>query len=413
MSETPGSISGRVTNESGTGIANIDVKVYSYPKQCLIITVKTDADGYYIVNPINEGYYRIYFDDNIPQIYISEWYDNQTSYSKAHVVQVTANQTTTINGQLTMGGIITGRVTNRSAVGLSKVSVSRKSINDNSATAVSTSSIGTYTLNQIPPGTYKIYFEGEDAGYLSKYWDNKGAVDDANSITVNSGSTTPNINAQLDPAGSMSGKITNQSGAVVKNVQVWAYDTNKKSVNNVMNNSTTGIYTIPGLPTGIYRVWFDTRSAGNYLSEWYINQTFFETGQTVSVVNGSTTPNIDAQLDPGGSIAGKVTNQAGIGIKSLSVSAYDLNHNSMNSEQTDTNGNYVIPGLPTGEYKVYISGFSSCSTGECYSSEWYDDKHSFDLANSVPVVVNQTTPNIDAVLSNCPDKFVYLPILLK
>ena len=408
-----GSIAGHITNEQGIGIADIDVKVYSIPRQCLIASDKTDVNGYYNIIGINEGLYRVYVDDNIPKLYLSEWWDNQTSFSKGNIAQVRNGQTTTVDGQLTLGGIITGKVTNRSNLGLNNVAVYRKDINSNSgASSVSTNASGIYTMRQLPPGAYKIYFNGANAGYNLRYWNDKGTLAEADPVTVSSGMTAPDINGQLDLAGSISGKVTNLSGAGIANVWVNAYDLIKQSINSEATNST-GEYTIIGIPTGNYKIWFDTRSAGNYIEEWYDNQTAFEASTPISVINGMNTPNINAQLNPGGSISGKVTNQNGVGLSGITVWVYTLTHEGINADLTDTNGDYIVSALPTGSYKVQFSGYSSCSTDTCYMSEWYDDQHSFAAANPVAVTVNNITSNINAVLSNCPDKFVYLPLMLK
>ena len=77
----------------------------------------------------------------------------------------------------------------------------------------------------------------------------------------------------------------------------------------------------------------------------------------------------------------------------VTVSVYDSNYIWMGNATTDSNGQYILSGLPSGEHRV---SFSANTIG--YINEWYMDKADFITADPVTVTAPATTTNIDAVL---------------
>jgi len=96
-----GSISGRVTDDSsGAGIENIRVDVY-LPEGTIANWDLTDADGYYSVDRLATGSYKVLFNRNLLD-YASEWYDDKDGLSSADSVAVISpNDIPNINAQLT------------------------------------------------------------------------------------------------------------------------------------------------------------------------------------------------------------------------------------------------------------------------------------------------------------------------
>jgi hypothetical protein len=64
-----------------------------------------------------------------------------------------------------------------------------------------------------------------------------------------------------------------------------------------------------------------------------------------------------------------------------------------NGTHTDENGDYAIPSLTPGNYRVVIWG------GPSFVGEFYDDAPTYDQASLVPVTGGQTTPGIDFALA--------------
>lgn len=96
-----------------------------------------------------------------------------------------------------------------------------------------------------------------------------------------------------------------------------------------------------------------------------------------------------------GDISGKVTDEIGSALNDVHTKIYDQDKNHVKSAWTDSTGNYVADCLNEGTYKIF---FDAAQAGN-YLSEWYNDKESFDVADSLSVTVGSSTTGIDAVLT--------------
>ncbi len=386
-----GEIRGKVTNASAVGIQNIYVVFYdlSYDSAGYVYT---DASGNYSISGLIAGSYKVSFNSN-DQDYISEWYNNKMSFNDADAVAVTAGGiASNINAQLATGGQIRGKVTNASAAGIENINVTIRNSSNDTIGSDSTDASGTYRVNGLPTGSYKVYFSNNNQNYLSEWYNNKTSFDVADAVAVTAGSITYNINAQLTTGGQIRGKVTNTSAVGIENI----YVTVRNSSNDTIGSDHTdasGIYRIEGLPSGSYRVYFSNHEQ-NYVSEWYNNQTSFEMAGTVAVSAGSITYNINAQLAAGGQISGKVTDASAVGIEDIYVAVYDLGYNRIAYDYTDASGNYSVVGLPTGNFKVDFD-----NNEQNFVSEWYNNQTSFYTADPVAVTAGSTTPNINAQLA--------------
>ncbi|MCX6583364.1 MAG: carboxypeptidase regulatory-like domain-containing protein, partial [Candidatus Aminicenantes bacterium] len=387
-------ISGRVTDESGNGIANVHIKVYNFG-QDYFGYYSTDINGFYEVSGISARNYKLFFDTYDAGNYIHEWYNDKVSFDTADPVTVTGGQTTSnIDAQLAPGGIISGRVTDNSGNGIQGIYVYIYDLSESYIPSSYTNSEGYYSFVGLPGGSYKICFRDYQQNYISEWYNDKISFDTADPVIVISGQTTPNIDAQLAPGGIISGRVTDNSGNGIQGIGVYISNSSESYISSNYTNSE-GNYSVGGLPGGSYKIHFSAYQQ-NYIPEWYNDKVSFDTADPVTVISGQTTPNIDAQLSVGGIISGRVTDSLNNSIQGINVKIYDLNHTLIVSTSTDSAGNYSIGGIPGGSFKVY---YYSDNYGQNYFPQWYNDKLSFDAADPVAVTVGQTTPNIDAQLS--------------
>lgn len=287
-------------------------------------------------------------------------------------------------------GRIAGIVTNSSSAPIEHVWVYGYSTNWYSLGSAETNGAGKYLLEVFPGQTY-VWFDGVSAGnFLSEYYNNKTPDETPDQVTVAADATTSGINAQLADGGSISGRVTLETtGAGLYDIYVRAYDSNQNYYNNYYTDSD-GYYTIPGLRSGIYKVYFS--SYENYAPEWYNNKGSFISGDPLGVTAGSDTPGVNAQLAAGATISGRVRDPYGVGINNIPVEVYDGSGNYLYNDYTDSNGDYAITNLPAGGLKVLFKA----SYGGTYLDEWYNDKHSFYYADPVNVTAGSTTANINA-----------------
>ena len=141
---------------------------------------------------------------------------------------------------------------------------------------------------------------------------------------------------------------------------------------------------------GNCKVEFDNNGL-NYFGEWFNDKGGFDTANLVAVTGGGMTSDIDARLDTGGQIIGRVTDDQGAGIGFIRV--FDWG-NSSHSTSTDSNGDFRINRLRTGKYKIrFDTNYLN------YLSEWYNDKSSSETADPVAVTAGSITSDIDAQLA--------------
>ncbi len=394
--EPSGSISGQVTDGSA-GIAGINVRVHGSTTGYLG-DATTDSNGNYTVSGLPSGNLKVQFYASVSG-YISEWYNDKADFGSADQVAVTAPNTTAgIDAVLEHGGSISGQVTDEIA-GIAGITVQVYDENDDTIAigSGSTDSNGDYTVTGLPSGDYKVEFDTSGTGYSSQWYNDKADFASADPVTVTAPNPTAGIDAVLEYGGSISGQVTDGSAGIA-GITVRVYDENDDSI-TIGSGSTdsNGDYTVTGLPSGVYKVEFDTSGTG-YSSEWYNDKADFSSADPVTVTAPGLTDNIDADLEATGSISGQVTDGIA-GIAGITVRAYDSNNVSIGSDSTDSNGDYTVTGLPSGDYKVE---FDTSGTG--YSSQWYNDKADFASADPVTVTAPDDTPNINAVLQTFGDE---------
>lgn len=282
---------------------------------------------------------------------------------------------------------ISGRVTDASGKGLSDVYVSAYDYNANFwVNGSDTDRNGNYSFN-VAAGTYKVHFNPlPSSGYYAPVWYNSRDYLEVADLVRVTGFRTTIINAQLEMGGTISGRVTNASGAGIANVYVAAPD--------LYGRWTPGSFTDPNgdysfnMPVGTYNVHFSPSvTSGYYAPEWYHGKGSLEIPDWVTVTAFQTTVNINAQLEAGGEISGRVTSRSGKGVANVYVYAVDPNYLSwIDGSSTDSNGNYNF-NLPAGNYKVR---FGSTSKGFSVP-EWYDNKSDLQGADLVTVTAQMTS----------------------
>jgi uncharacterized repeat protein (TIGR02543 family) len=215
----------------------------------------------------------------------------------------------------------------------------------------------------------------------------------ANPLTVSNVTADMTITANFLYT-NLTGRVTDSGNNGIANLNVNVYDLNQTFVKSGTTNSN-GDYVVPDLTAGSYKVFFDGASAGNYLSEWYDDKGAFEAADVLTLDIVHPLQGIDAQLNDGGIISGRVTDYAGTGLEHVDVNLYDLNQEFVVSVSTDANGDYAFYNIPAGDYKLY----SDAGAAGNYVSEWYQNTLSFDEAETLTVTAEVPLEHIDVGLS--------------
>jgi len=257
----------------------------------------------------------------------------------------------------------------------------------------------TYTISGLPPGRYRVVFGASlPAYYFTQYYDDRDLRSEAQEVLVESGKTTGQIDATLianpDPwEGAIAGTVTDSSTkAAIAGIDACPfYAGTTTAAGSCARTDPRGEYLLTGLANGEYEVEFRSPPGG---SLDYVRQRYGPS-KAVTVVWGSITPAIDAQLEEGGAISGVAQNaETGQPAGGVSVCAYNAVGEGEACARTEASGSYRLTGLAAGSYTV---GFETTGAG-AYFPQYFDEATSASEARSVPVEAGRTTAAVDASL---------------
>ncbi len=347
------SISGTVTDSAGSPIANADLNAWNTAGGDGSGWAMTDSDGTYTITGLSSGIYHVEVSSG--------------SYASATTtVTVTSGQDVTgVDFVLSLGGSISGTVTYSDASPAPNLRVECWNEMGSGGGESWTESDGTYTISGLSTGTYRVEVRIDDS--TANY-----AVD-SQMVSVTAGSETSGANFVLSAGGSISGTVTDASGAVA-NIRVECWNEQGSGWGDAMT-ATDGTYTINGLSTGTYRVMVRTEEENlNYATE----------EQTASVTAGSATTGVDFSLTAGGSISGTVT-YGGSPVANAHVECWNHEGMGWGNDWTESDGTYTITGLSSGVYEIEVRSDGTTT----YASD----------PQTVTVVAGQETTGVNFVLS--------------
>ncbi|MCW2968634.1 MAG: domain containing protein [Solirubrobacteraceae bacterium] len=169
----------------------------------------TDANGNYTITPLPADTYRVEFSSCGAGNWLIQYYNGVTDPANYTPVSVGFNQTVTgIDATLQQGGRITGTVTSAADhTPASGVCVDAYDDNGQSVgSSAITASDGTYTIQRLPSGYYRIDFHTcSPTAWQEQWYAGKGSLATADRVPVNAGNVTPNIDVQMSTGGTPPG----------------------------------------------------------------------------------------------------------------------------------------------------------------------------------------------------------------
>ncbi len=411
-----GRIAGTVTDaQTGLPIEGVEVCL-SQDGSC----ERTNAAGDYRFAKLTAGEYALSFDayrlneksatNYLSQLEGSEYLrqeDRKAMNPQANHVQVTMAGVATIDDQLEEGGRISGSMFDASThepAGSWPCAEDLSSVDPELTKICPVSMSGNhYMISELPPGEYRVAFgNGLPAYYYKQYYHDKDSESEAQAIQVLAGGDVTGIDADLtanpDPwEGAIGGTVTDVGGTGPEGIEVCAYTKGSEGLFGVC--ATTGAggeYLISGLGNGEYEVeFFAPPSGGDYLSRYYGGKGGPGEAKPVTVVWGSITPGVNAQLQLGGRISGSVhDSQTGAALEDILVCALATEAEYPGCTVTGSGGEYTTPALPGGEYVV---GFAD---PHVYLTQYYDGVSSISQADPAKVSAGETTSGIGASMQS-------------
>jgi hypothetical protein len=406
-----GTITGQVTDaESSLAIEGAEACLYpagsTIPAGCR----PTDASGNYSITGLATGPYKVGFrPGSSDQTHARQFYDGKATLAAANAIAVTQGATVGgIDAELPKQGGIAGRVTAASGAPLAGIEVCAGSsgLEGSDSGCDLTDAGGDYLIAGLQESSsYRVEFKG-GPDHVTEYYDGKTSNLNSTPVAVVNATTTDSIDAALETAGKISGKVVDASSkAALQSIEVCAQTPSGSPVGpgGCAVTGADGKYTIKGLRGGSYSVRFSVPyfNIPNYLTQFYDGREREGEANAVTVVAGATSPAIDAEMHPGGTIEGKVVDAAGkaalqgveVCATAVSVRRSASRNPISNCDSTDAGGEYRIERLPTNSYRVRFSpGFSLHG----YLSRYYDDVATKKLATPVAVTAGSAIDGIDA-----------------
>ncbi len=326
----------------------------------------TSAAGTYTFDQMPAGTYYAQFVPGCGNSgsYAPQGYDNSNVFFPQVINVSAAGETVTgINAALEPGATVTGTVDGQGGRKLTGICVDAFS----SSTGVdfeTGSNDGTYSLANMLPGQYQVYFSpgcNNNANLVSVYY---GSQLNPPDVSMPIG-TTSGIDGVLPTAGNISGTILTRSGraeqsacAIVTGLNAATEPTSGEGA----GPGSSGSYEITQLAPGPYQVYFQPGCQGSssYENQWYKDKPSPAGAARVLVRANHTTAGISSALIRGGSISGRVTT-GGKPVSGACVFAQNVTQiDDYGSSGTNKAGRYVIEGLNSGQYELE---FFPCNEG--------------------------------------------------
>ncbi len=267
----------------------------------------TSRSGNYEITGLAAGTYRVVFTDwNL--YYVGEVYDNATDIEAGTDIVVTGGATVeAINASLdtmpTLAGRVTGSDESTPVSGILVTPYRLEAgvwVEQHWCTGISGAD-GTFLLQRLNPGTFRIGFHDYDGDYLDGFWANAETLETATDIVVVGGAAITGITNALFRASYITGTAYGPEYDGVPDVLVSVYVWNVSSSrwDQVAYDFTDadGYYKISGLRAGTYRVLFEDWN-NTYADYVYDGKATLDSGTDVVVDADSTVTDIDAWMLP-------------------------------------------------------------------------------------------------------------------
>jgi hypothetical protein len=379
-----GSFSGTVTDELGAPIYSATISArdslgyYYYGSS-------SDLQGNYVVSGLPTANYKAQAG---AQGFIPQWYNKKSTVDSATSFKVTKGfDTPNINFVLSRGGSISGVVKDKNGNGIPDVYVYAVDTLFNYVVSVGlTNDTGAYIVSGLTTGSF--YAVALNDEYLEQWYQGTTNYLQAKKVPVVINQNTPNINFILTKGAKIRGTVTDKSGTPLQYADVIVYDSNFYSIRYGYTDNA-GTYEIKRLKHG--EKFFVTAQKYEYSQRWYNNAASQNLATPLVLTAEEVRENINFALPLAGKISGTVKNKSDVPIVSAGIYASQTDGYNYYYGYSDNLGNYTISNVSSGKYIVSASSYD-------YLQQWYNQKSSWELADTIIVEDEKTTSNINFVL---------------
>ncbi|WP_190243168.1 carboxypeptidase regulatory-like domain-containing protein [Arthrobacter globiformis] len=252
---------------------------------------------------------------------------------------------------------------------------------------------GNYTAGNLPAGSYKLQFFDYSNIHLGEWYGGTADQASATVVALAPAQQLTGIDLTLVKSAAISGQVTAPTGVDLNGISVSVHTADGMSIPAYAPVAGDGSYKVIGLPAGSYKVLFSGNSSGA-LDRWYEGAQSIDTATPLTLAAGQERTGINATLDKGATVSGRVTAPEGVDLTAVSVRVHKSDYFSYSGYgQVSPDGSYTVKGLPAGNYKVHFDAYNSGAP-----DQWYADADSFNTATSIPLAQGQDLTGIDAAM---------------
>jgi hypothetical protein len=372
-------ISGTVTaTADGSPIANLTVctEPESVPDYSVSRCENTDANGNYTISGLIAGNDYIVWTFNNGQPFIDEVYNDRKDFdfTLGDRVDISVGDASGIDFGLDPAASINGTITaTNGGAPIEGVLVDILDTSCNIVIRTQTDAAGNYSASGFGQGDFYVHARGAFEGFVSELYPDLPRVascpeplDEGTLLSVAVGQTATGIDFQLEDGSSISGVVSDINGPLAPGAaraRIYSVDGTQLLVgqsgffNGDFGEPPNG-YLIRGLPAGDYKVVLtgSALSPPGLIDELYDNVPCPRnscppgSGVTISLAPGEARSGIDAVLETGSRISGRITDEQGNPISAL-VAIYNDAGRYAGFAASDANGDYITDmGFPAGTY---------------------------------------------------------------
>jgi hypothetical protein len=244
----------------------------------------------------------------------------------------------------------------------------------------------------LAPGQYRFHVVDAQDSSRWEYYDDTQDWNTSTAVTVTDTDVTLNP-VVLESPPAITGRVVDAAGRPVAGMEVRAF---------AANAPHGGAYSYGTRPDGTFRFsvpagdWkiqlWDYRE--RYAAEWVADSPSHAAASTITFDRTADVSVGDLTVTAGGSISGRVTDDAGKPLRRVLVTAYDVDGRTVTSDYTDRSGAYAVPRLHDGSWRLrFADEYSE------YGTEWLGDAATGDASTPVTVAGSAAVTVPDARLS--------------
>jgi len=375
-----GTISGTVKDVDGNPVPSADVEVmdtsgyyvgYGY----------TDLEGKYIVSGLTTSSYKV---QCWMYGYVNTWYNNTTNWYSATPVHVTDGfDTPNIDFVLSRGGSISGKVTDKSGSPIPDLEIDAYDTSLSWQSYAMTDDSGNYAVSGLITGKY--YLETYSPIYIDQWYDGADSPFNAKSVSVTIDQNTPHVDFVLSRGASISGEVKTKANVPIPYAYIYVVDSLNSLIGYTSTNDT-GSYVVNKLNPG--KRLYVYAGASGYSTKWYNNVSTPDSATAIILQDEETRSNIDFVLPLPGQISGRILDNSGAPVAYAYVDVLDTQGNYVGYGYSDYDGTYLVNYLSAGRYFALAYSYN-------YWEQWFDHKATLSQADTITVIDEQVTSNIN------------------